>query len=113
MGKPTWDEYKKPKLAKMRTTQGLVCKVRIDGEKGICDTGPTTTPTYTPTDTLAIKIPAPVSVINVCGEEQISYRPAEMAQNELYPVEWNGKNYALRKSGEKIELFKFYPASDD
>ncbi len=69
----------------------------------------TLVPTHEPAHRLTVDVPSPVRVINVGGEEHLNYRPAEMVENEIYPVKWNGENRALRKSGENVELYEFIP----
>ncbi len=114
LAKPTWEEQdrKRFRAATGQSTQNPVCRVRIDGEDGICDPRPVSAPTHTPASTSAVNVPAPVSVTNVDGVEQISYYSAKMVENKIYPVEWNGRKYALRKSGDKVELLELDPADD-
>ena len=49
----------------------------------------------------------PVCTRTVGGREEIVYKTSEMEEGRLYAVEWNGGHYALRKSGQNVEIFKF------
>ena len=49
----------------------------------------------------------PVRTRTVGGREEIVYKTSEMEEGRLYAVEWNGGHYALRKSGQNVEIFKF------
>ncbi len=55
----------------------------------------------------------PVYVETVDGQERIVYKTSEMEMDRLYPVEWNGVKYALRKTEQSVEFFKFYPEEND
>ncbi len=50
-----------------------------------------------------------VYVEKIGGQEQLVYRTSEMEMDKLYPVEWDGEKYALRKTKQSVEIFKFYP----
>lgn len=56
---------------------------------------------------LTMKARRPVRTRTASGQEEIAYRTAEMDEGRLYPVEWNGEHYALRKLGGDVEIFKF------
>lgn len=49
----------------------------------------------------------PVRTRTVGGQEEIVYKTSEMEEGRLYAVEWNEGHYALRKSGQNVEIFKF------
>lgn len=45
--------------------------------------------------------------------EQLVYRTSVMELNELYPIRWKDEDYALRKTEQNVEIFKFYPDKND
>ena len=60
--------------------------------------------------TCAIRLPlCPVRVEADGGEETLRYRAADMVEGRLYRVTWYGERYALRRSGDGVEILKFYP----
>ena len=61
---------------------------------------------------ITIQASMPVRIRTIDGQEQIAYRTSEMDEGRLYTVEWNGEHYALRKSGQNVEVFKFKPGGD-
>lgn len=58
-------------------------------------------------DILSTRKPVYVTVQD--GEEQLMYSTSRMEINKLYEVEWNGENFALQKTKNGVEIFKFYP----
>ncbi len=112
MANPTWEDHPKHMVAKQQFATGSVFQMRVVKGKVIHDPRRTLASAPAPTHKFTVEIPPPVRVITVNGEEQLNYRPAEMAENKIYPVKWNGENHALRKSGEKVELLVFHPLDD-
>ena len=51
----------------------------------------------------------PVYVIQHNGREEIRYNTAHMELNRVYPVEWNGGRYGVRRTENDTELFRFFP----
>lgn len=58
---------------------------------------------------LELDLRIPVHVEKVDGKEQIVYRPSLMDQDKPYYVLWDGDYYALKKTNEGVEFFKFHP----
>lgn len=56
-----------------------------------------------------IYLPEPVYVKSEGEYEHLIYNSARMELNKLYPIIWNGQNYALRKTAKEVEILKFYP----
>ncbi|MDA7941759.1 MAG: hypothetical protein MPI95_04095 [Nitrosopumilus sp.] len=54
----------------------------------------------------------PVRVSEVAGEEVLVYNASRMEQGRTYEVSWKGCYYALRRSADRVRLFKFYPDED-
>lgn len=50
-------------------------------------------------------LPKPVYI----RDGQLAYRTSEMEQDRLYKIGWNGEDYALKKTGRGVEIFRFHP----
>lgn len=51
----------------------------------------------------------PVYVEDADGSEILRYREADMVEGRLYKVRWYGERYAVLRSGDGVEILKFYP----
>lgn len=51
----------------------------------------------------------PVYVEDAGGSEILRYREADMVEGRLYKVRWHGERYAVLRSGDGVEILKFYP----
>ena len=54
----------------------------------------------------------PVRVSMVGDEEVLIYNTSRMVIDKLYEVTWKGDYYALKRSVDRVGIFKFYPDED-
>ena len=58
---------------------------------------------------MQLQFPEPVYVIKEGDREEIRYNSATMELNKIYEIEWNDKQYGLRKTDKEVEILRFYP----
>jgi len=51
----------------------------------------------------------PVKVEKIDGDEQIIYKTEDLELDKLYPIEYNGEHWAVKRTKDNIEFLKFRP----
>ncbi|MCJ8306701.1 MAG: hypothetical protein HRU07_06590 [Nitrosopumilus sp.] len=56
-----------------------------------------------------LSLPEPVYVITDGDNEEIRYNSTVMELDKIYEIEWNDKQYGIRKTDKEVEILRFYP----